>query len=140
MAEGKAESACLSGRQARRGADKSCGSGHRRRAGRRGGRRLAKSFYDGALTEAEAQDLSSAQEISGLDEEIAVLRLKLRSALEEQPEDVTLMLKGIELLVRAVSAKYRLSAKDREDLSESVKGVLRDIGGPVYPEVFGDVA
>lgn len=133
MAEGKAETI-------RREADGGCGPGQARRTGRRRGRRLARSFYDQALTDAEAQDLSSAQEVSGLDEEIAVLRLKLRSALEERPEDVKLMLKGVELLVRAVSAKYRLSTKDKEDLSESVRGVLRDIGGPLYPEAFGDVA
>lgn len=133
MAAGKAETA-------RRGGDGGCGPGQGRRTGRRRGRRLARSFYDQALTDAEAQDLPSAQEMSGLDEEIAVLRLKLRSALEERPEDVKLMLKGVELLVRAVSAKYRLSTKDKEDLSESVRGVLRDIGGPLYPEAFGDVA
>lgn len=133
MAEGKAETA-------QREADGGCGPSRSRRTGRRGGRRLARSFYGQALTAAEAQDLPSAQEMSGLDEEIAVLRLKLRSALKEQPENVKLMLKGVELLVRAVSAKYRLSTKDKEDLSESVRGVLRDIGGPLYPEAFGDVA
>jgi hypothetical protein len=123
-----------------RGASKNGGSARAGPAGPGSGRRLARSFYDQALTEAEAQDLPSAQEMSGLDEEIAVLRLKLRSALEERPEDVRLMLKGIELLVRAVSARFRLSSKDKEDLAESVRGVLRDIGGPVCPEVFGDVA
>jgi hypothetical protein len=110
------------------------------RAGRRHGGRLARSFYGQALTEAEAHDLPVAQEMSGLDEEIAVLRLKLRSALEERPEDTKLMLKGVELLVRAVSAKYRLSTKDEADLAEGVRGVLRDIGRPLYPEAFGDVA
>jgi hypothetical protein len=110
------------------------------RTARRRARRLARSFYGQALTAAEAHDLPAAQEMSGLDEEIAVLRLKLRSALEERPEDTKLMLRGVELLVRAASAKYRLSKTDEADLAEGVRGVLRDIGGPLYPEAFDDVA
>jgi len=76
----------------------------------------------------------------GLDEEIAILRVKLRSALEENPQDVKLMFKGLELLVRALSARYRLPQQAEDELSERVEAVLRDIGAPLYPEVFGDAA
>jgi hypothetical protein len=103
-------------------------------------RAVVEGFYHEALTEAEREDIALARGMPGLDEEIAVLRLRLRSALEEHPENLTLMLKGIELLVKALSARYRLSKDAKADISASIEGVLREIGGRVYPEGFDDVA
>jgi len=115
----------------------------RRRTGRRraalpAGR--ADGFYRSALSEAERLALAEAAEMHGLDDEIAVLRVKLRTALEENPQDVKLMFKGLELLVKALAARYRLSQRAEDELSERVEAVLRDLGGPLYPEVFGDAA
>jgi hypothetical protein len=63
-----------------------------------------------------------------LDEEIAVLRVKLRSQLEAHPEDFPNLLKGVDLLVKAVKTRYRLSKKAEEDLYQSVIGVLEGVG------------
>lgn len=106
--------------------------------GRRARQSLARDFYGQALDGAERVALETAEELEGLDEEIALLRTKLRTALEERPEDLPLMLKGIELLVKAVSARYRLSKEAQQDLSENIAGVLRGIGGALYPEGFAD--
>jgi len=92
----------------------------------------ADGFYQSALSE--------AAEMHGLDDEIAVLRVKLRTALEENPQDVKLMFKGLELLVKALAARYRLSQRAEDELSERVEAVLRDLGAPLYPEVFGHAA
>ena len=97
-----------------------------------------KGFYDGALTEAERKELPAAKQVEGLDEEIALIRLRLRSALEQHPQDLTLMLRGIELLVKALSARYQLKKDDKTALSESLRRTLQEIGGPLYPEAFGD--
>ena len=102
--------------------------------------RRATSFYRQVLSEAERLALPEAEEIQGLDQEIALLRVKLRTALEERPEDLKLMLKGIELLVRALSTRYRLPRQSQEDLSEAIRGVLREVGGPLFPELLGDAA
>jgi hypothetical protein len=107
---------------------------------RRGRRSKAAGFYRSALSEAERLALSEAAAMRGLDEEIAILRVKLRSALEENPQDVKLMFKGLELLVKALSARFRLSQQAEDELSERVEAVLRDLGAPLYPEVFGDAA
>jgi hypothetical protein len=111
-----------------------------KRAARRGRprRSVARGFYVDALDDAERVALEAAGDINGLDEEIALLRAKLRRALEERPEDQRVMLKGIELLVKAVSARYRLSKEAKQDLSENIAGVLRGIGGVLYPEGFAD--
>ena len=96
----------------------------------------AQSFYEEALSEAERLDLPEARQMEGLDEEIAVMRVRLKRALEERPEDVQLIAKGLALLVKAVAAKYRLSAKARKDLSDSIAGVVEGIGAVLYPEGF----
>lgn len=98
-----------------------------------------KAFYAAALSEAERLLLSSAEEIEGLDEEIALLRVQLHKAIAEEPENVELRLKLINMVVRAVAARYRLSPKAEGDLYQSVLGVLRGIGGVMWPEGFDGV-
>ena len=98
--------------------------------------KLALEFYGSALDEAERVQLDNAAGVDGLDAEIAVLRVKLRQALSERPEELALMLRGIELLVKAVSARYRLSPEAEEDLASSLAGVVRGVGGQLFPEAF----
>jgi hypothetical protein len=89
-------------------------------------------FYAEALSEAERVLLPEAREIEGLDEEIALLRVKLTSALAEQPDNMPLMMRGVELLVKAVAAKYRLSKKSQDNLAEAIDGVLKEIGAALF--------
>ncbi len=95
-----------------------------------------RDFYESALVEAERDLLQDARKIDGLDEEIAVLRVKLRSAVKKRPDDLPLMLRGIGLLVKAVSARYRLSKQAEDDLADSLAGVIRGVGGILMPEIF----
>ncbi len=89
---------------------------------------LKKGFYRRALSEAEQVLLPEAKEVEGLDEEIALLRVKLSSALNEQPQNMPLLLRGVDLLVKAVAARYRLSAKSQENLAQAIDSVLKEIG------------
>lgn len=82
-------------------------------------------------------ELAEAAAVEGLDEEIALLRLHIRRALMEQPDNLPLMVRGLELLVKALAARYRISKEAEQDLTESLVNVLKGIGGVVYPEVFG---
>jgi hypothetical protein len=93
-----------------------------------------RGFYQEALSEAEKWE--QAREMEGLDEEVALLRVRLKDALEERPEDTQLIAKGVDLLVKAVAAKYRLSPKAQRELSDSIAGVVRGIGTVLYPEGF----
>lgn len=99
---------------------------------------LADDFYGSALDAAERIELAAASEVTGLDEEIAVLRTKLRSVLAGHPEDLALMLRGVELLVKAVSARYRLSPEAGKNLTENIEGVVRGVGELLAPEAFRD--
>ena len=108
----------------------------RRRSARRA--KLAREFYGSALDAAERIELEAASDVEGLDEEIALLRMKLRAVVSERPGDMPLMLRGIELLVKAVSARHRLSKQAEEDLAESIAGVVRGVGGLLLPGAFDE--
>ena len=86
-------------------------------------------FYEKALSEAERADLPLAVQINGLDEEIGVLRLLLRAALQRRPDDLELMFRGIGLLTRAVAARYRLSRRSEHDLGASLAAATRELAG-----------
>ena len=95
-------------------------------------------FYASALTEAERLRLPEARSVDGLDEEIVLLRVKLYQAALEHPEQFELLLKGVNSLVRLVAMRYKLSDKPAQELSESIAGVIRGVGGALYPERFTD--
>lgn len=108
------------------------GTAGRRRSAAKG----ESDLYAAALTEAERVMLSQARDVDGLDEEVALLRVKLATLLRDQPDNTTLLLRSIELLVKAVAARYRLSEKAKDDLYENVLGVLHGIGGAMGLEGF----
>ena len=93
----------------------------------------ARNFYGRALDQAERLDLEEAQEIEGLDDEIALMRVRLKRAVEKHPEDVQLLVKGLDILVRAVGARYRLSPKSRRDLAENLAAALNSLGDQLLP-------
>ena len=75
----------------------------------------------------------------GLDEEIALLRVRLHRLTQEHPGQFELLLNGVNTLVRAVATKYKLSDKPTEDLSKNIAGALQGIGTALEPERFGEV-
>ena len=99
----------------------------------------ATGFYESALSRAERMRLSKARRVEGLDEEIALLRLRLQQMAKEEPEKLELLLKGVTTLSRLVALKYKLSDVPAEELSKNIAGVLRGIGGALEPERFDGV-
>ncbi|MBI2913818.1 MAG: hypothetical protein HYY03_07850 [Chloroflexi bacterium] len=92
-----------------------------------------RNFYRDAMSEAEQVELGEAQQVEGLDDEIAVLRVRLKRAVEERPEDLQLLVRGVDLLVKAVAARYRLSPKARRDLAENLAATLNSLGDQLLP-------
>jgi hypothetical protein len=88
--------------------------------------RKTQRFYEQALSEAEQADLGSALDVQGFDAEIAALRLRLRTALKDQPEDLALVLRGFDVLRRMVATKYGLTREERDALNSAyVEETLR---------------
>jgi len=103
---------------------------------RKAKKKAAEAFYAQALSQAEQVELSQARDVEGLDEEIALLRLRLKEMLSEHPENMLLLLRAIELLVKAVGMRYRLSKDAKENLTDAITGVLKEVGGAILPEAI----
>lgn len=97
----------------------------------------AAGFYEEALTKAERLRLSRARGVEGIDDEIALLRVRLLSHAREHPENLELLMQGVALLTRAVAVRYRLSPKSQQDLMGSIVGVLQGVGGGMGIGDFG---
>ena len=88
----------------------------------------AAGFYEEALTEAERLRLPRARGVDGIDDEIALLRVRLLSYAQENPENLAMLMRGVGLLTRAVATRYRLSPKSQQDLMDSLIGVVEGVG------------
>jgi len=102
-------------------------------AAARTARTAARNFYRQVLDKAERLDLERAREMEGLDDEIALMRVRLKRAVEKHPQDVQLLAKGLEILTRAVGVRYRLSPKSRRDLADNLAATLNSLGDQLLP-------
>ena len=93
-----------------------------------------KDFYADVLSEANRARLENARALEGIDEEIAMLRIRLRDMMAANPENVHLIFKGMEMLSKTVSTRYKLSPKSQNDLTDSIAGVINGIGRELFPE------
>jgi hypothetical protein len=90
------------------------------------------SFYAAALGGAErAAELAEARAVEGIEDEVALLRLRLRDALEQHPDDFRLLQSGVRLLIQSLLARRRLSPKQADDLADAVSNVLEQITAAV---------
>ncbi|MHB8377056.1 MAG: hypothetical protein ACYDEB_08890 [Dehalococcoidia bacterium] len=94
-------------------------------------------FYRAAVEDAAA--LVEAAEVTGVDEELALLRVKLREHLRERPQDYELLLKGVRLIAHVVAARYRMSPARADELAGTLADTIRLVGGQFFPERFGEV-
>ena len=98
------------------------------------------SFYEEALTEAELMRLPETREADGFDEELALLRTRLLTAARERPGRLDVLMRGVATLARVTAVRYRMSPQSKEDLAESLAGVVNSIGAAVGLGDFDDAA
>src|SRR4030043_1304178 len=88
-------------------------------------------FYSKALDEAEKLKLEEARGIEGIDEEIAILRVKLRELILAKPEGFDLQLKVATAIARLVPTRYNITKEQKKSLKEAVTRVLTEIAVPL---------
>ncbi len=93
-------------------------------------------FYAQALSEAEKLVLEEARTIEGLDEEIAILRVKLRKLIQSDPDKFDLHLKVTNTIARLVGIRYDISKEQKKSLREAITKVLTEIAIPLGVKIL----
>ena len=88
-------------------------------------------FYTEVMDEAEQADFESAIELDGIDEEIALLRVKIKSLVEYDPQNVHLIMQAVDSIRKLVRTKFSIGKNDKKGLLDAVGNVLKDIVLPV---------
>ncbi len=88
-------------------------------------------FYSKVLDEAEKLDFTLATGVEGIDDEIALLRVKIKSLLERDPENIKLIMQATNALERLITTRYKITKEQRKGLREAIGNVLRDVALPL---------
>ena len=88
-------------------------------------------FYQKVLDEAERLDFELASGVNGIYDEIALLRVKIKSILGDDPKNIRLIVEATNALERLVRTKYKISKEQRKGLKEAIGNVLRDVALPL---------
>ena len=93
-------------------------------------------FYSRALDEAQKIQLDEAREVEGIDEEIALLRVKLLTLMDEHPERIDLQMLAAATITRMVRTKFQISAGGNRSLKDAIGKVITDIADPLGIKAF----
>lgn len=88
-------------------------------------------FYSKVLDEDERRDIKQAKEVDGIDDEIALLRVKIKSLAQHDPQNTKLMTYALNSLGRLVRTKYNIGKNDKKGLLDAVGNVIKDIVVPI---------
>ncbi len=89
------------------------------------------NFYEKALDEAEKLDFDIAAGVDGIDDEITLLRVKIKQLVENHPDDIKLIMAATNLLVKLVKARYSMNKDQKNGLKEAINNVIKDIAVPL---------
>jgi hypothetical protein len=88
-------------------------------------------FYSRALDEAEKVELEEAAYVEGIDDEIALLRVKLRDLIEDHPDRIDLHIEAANTIARLVRTRYQITREQKKSLKEAIAKVLTEVALPL---------
>jgi len=88
-------------------------------------------FYSKVLDEAEQLDFELAAGVNGIDDEIALLRVKIKSIVENDPENIRLIMEATNTLARLVRTRYNITKEQKKGLKEAIGNVLKEVAIPL---------
>ena len=92
-------------------------------------------YYSNVLDESEKRNLKMAYQIKGLDEEINLLRVKIKSIAEHDPQNLRLISQAAVSLARLLRTR-ETNFKKAQDLGQIIANVIREIGIPLGVDKF----
>ena len=96
-------------------------------------------FYSMVLDEEEQLDFEQATRAEGLDDEIAMLRVRIKSVLRHDPDNIKLIAQATNALAKLVSTRYNISKDDKNGLMEAINNVLKDVALPLGIGFIGKI-
>ncbi|MGI2336653.1 MAG: hypothetical protein ACRKGH_08470 [Dehalogenimonas sp.] len=103
----------------------------RRRGGQPGNRNaVTHGFYARPIPEQREEALSQAEEVQGLDEEIALLRSKIRRLEDLDPDNIKLAMQAINTLSNVVMRRRYVVVKDHNGILNALKELLVGVSVP----------
>ena len=88
-------------------------------------------FYSRVMDEAEQLDFEIASGVEGIDDEIALLRIKIKSILSRDPENIKLIMQVTNALARLLRTRYNITKDQKKGLKEAIANVIRDVALPL---------
>jgi hypothetical protein len=88
-------------------------------------------FYSKTLDAEERADYEEARNIQGLDEEIALMRAKIKSVLRHAPDNHKVLMLAMATLCRVLMTHYHITKGDKKGFKEGLSQVLRDVALPL---------
>jgi hypothetical protein len=96
-----------------------------------GNSKLPEQFYEKVLDDAEKIDFATVLGNDTVDDEIALLKVKIKAVVEKDPENIQLIMQATNMLAKLVKIKYSMNKKEEKSLGEAIKNIIRDIGVPL---------
>ena len=101
---------------------------------RRRSRRRSNYYLSKLMTSGDRMELRRAAKVDGLEDEIAVLRMRLKRAVVEGKENLEALSLGMERLSRAIGLQHKMSPKKSDDWIESWEATLRAFEDQMFPD------
>jgi len=76
-------------------------------------------------------ELEEASYVEGVDQEISLLRIKLRELVENEPDRIDLHLEAANTIARLVRTRYQISKEQKRSLKEAIAKVLTEVAIPL---------
>ncbi len=85
-------------------------------------------YYSSVLTREDRAKLKEASDIVGLDDEIALLRARLKSVIEHDPDNIRLISQAASTLARLMRTNHKLGFNKTESLEQARWNVIYNYG------------
>ena len=89
------------------------------------------SFYHKALKSSEKQDFTTAAGFEGLDDEINLLRVKIKSLMLNDPTSTKDILRAVGMIARLVEIRHHLSHDPKSGFKEAIRNLMKDVTVPL---------
>jgi hypothetical protein len=87
-------------------------------------------FYSTRLKTSEKRVLEAASCVNGLDQEIAILRARIKVIMDTAPDNHELLIKAMSALTRMTRAKDQLRHADAHDIARAINELYGSMLGP----------